>query len=289
MPMALPAFSQVRPQPSLKLSPAIQARLTRTANTKPGFINNLAAARSAAITTGQAAQFKNAPMRKFLSSLTGDKRGHTETIATADEAAEEFGIQPVSYLVPSAMAQMKFVALEGAGVRYVREPQIEQVGSNINIAAGDLFLTANRPLTIDLPYGRVMLKKDTTVNVQVDRQGGRVINVSDHQRDSVVLKVCRRTIALMPGKECTFSKSPDYVGAKHHDGCGRRAIKVDRCCTYSFKTNEVSIAALLKHHPIGYQLYRSTNESDLKLRGEMLKTAAALAFWTKSKTPYIWE
>jgi hypothetical protein len=287
--MGLPGLAQIRVQTTIKLSPAVQASLTKTGNIKPGAITHLAAIRNVVMSSGQAAHLKSGAMKKFLTSLTGDRRPRAGVIAAAEEAADEFGIQHVSYTVPGATGVMRLKNLQNAELRCLREPKFQEMGNRIVVTDGDFFLTANHDLVLELPYGAMTIKKNTTVDVYCDDQGGRVINVSDNARDSVILKVCKKTIALMPGKECTFSLSKDYVMAKHHDGCGRRAVREDACCRYSFKVNEISIAALLKHDPIGRQVYHSTREQDIHLKKQMLKTAAALAFWTKSKTPYSWD
>lgn len=270
--------------------PKLAPRQVRIQNIKPGFINNLAAARMVAITNGQGAHARSGPMRKMLATMTGPKKTQIATTADAISEAEEFGILPVAYIVPTA-PRMVTVNYDDADVRYVHEPQISrnQATSALDVSTGEFILNAKRDMQLDLPGATVRLKEGTVVKVACSEEGGRIINALDKKRDAVVIHVCKKTFTLAPGQECRFSLSSDFVKQVPHDGCGRRADKDNSCCTWSIRTSEVGVAALLKHDAIGRQIYLSNEPSDVKVKNGMLRMAASLANWYKVKSPFSWN
>jgi hypothetical protein len=116
-----------------------------------------------------------------------------------------------------------------------------------------------------------------------------VINIVDDGPDSVHLRVCRRHLIVRPGQEVRYSIDKELAAQHVHDGCGRRNEMDQSCCTYAIKVDDISIAALLKHDPIGRQVYASSVREDKLLAHRITKLAAALAFWTKAKNPYTWD
>lgn len=286
-----PAFGQAV-SPVQRVAPRVSVKLpvqvTRMQNIKPGFINNLAGLRMVAITNSQGIHLRSAPMKKFLASQTGPKRNQVSTTAFEDPEATEYGIRPVAYSVPIALP-MSVETLDGLELRYVVAPRIESTAGGMKFADGNFFLTATRSVNLELPGANVELQKGAVIKVSCSAEGGRIINVLDQNRDSVVVRICQKVIALRPGEECHYSKSPEFCAKVPHDGCGRREAKNNSCCDWSITTNEVAIAALFKHDPIGRQIYRSDAPSDVRIKKDALKMAAALANWTKNKKPYSWN
>lgn len=243
----------------------------------PPATNNIAASRNMAVCVGHGLHIKNKAMSKFVAGLTGP--------ATIDTT---FGIAPVSFL-PSRSLPLLSREVSAARCLFVSEPEISCEDDSVVLQSGSAIIDARRPMTLLLPEARIELKKGAVIKVYARSGFYEVINLVDDGRDSVSLHVCKRHLSLGPGQEARFSVSPDAVSRHIKDGCGRRTEKDQSCCTYSIKVNEVSTAGLLKHDPIGRQIYRSSSGADRRLVERILKTAAALAFWTKAKTPYSWE
>jgi hypothetical protein len=166
---------------------------------------------------------------------------------------------------------------------------LEHTSDGLRVMEGEFLLCVDKPVRLEIPGAVVHLGPDTVVKVSCSTNGGRLINIRDSKPDSVVMRVCKKTLSLPPGQECTFSEKEEFVAQKCCDGFGRRAAQDTSCCTFAIKTNEVGIAALLKHDPIGRHVYQSKTSADRKLKSDILKMAAALAIASKSQAPYGWE
>jgi len=251
----------------------------------PPFINNLVSCRLAFFTANQGNQLKAGTMKKFLAGLCGPK--HLEALTYDPES--DFGIEPVSYAPTAVLPPLSDEDLANAHCMFVCEPKMAMTEKGIALESGTEIIEANKAMTVELPEGRVELEKGAVVKISALNGVYRIVNIVDDGRDSVRIHVCKRHLSLAPGQEARYSINKDLVTQHLHDGCGRRAEKDQSCCTYAIKVNEVSVAAILKHDPIGRQLYLSHDPEDKALANRIVKTAAALALWTKAKTPYSWN
>lgn len=243
----------------------------------PPATNNIVSSRNIAVCIGHGAHIKNKAMAKFVGGLTGPAIDTT------------FGIAPVSFLPSRSLPPLLSQDVGAARCLFVSEPEITGAGDSVLFESGSAIIDARQSITLRLPEARIELKKGAVIKVYARSGFYEVINLVDDGRDSVRLHICKRHLSLGPGQEARFSVCAETVNRCAKDGCGRRTEKDQSCCTYAIKVNEVSTAGLLKHDPIGRQVYRSTNSADRRLTERILKTAAALAFWTKAKTPYSWE
>jgi hypothetical protein len=263
----------------------VSPQIVKLMNVKPGATNTLAAVRQLSLTNNGGALIRSRAINKIFGSMTGPK--HAELVGY--DPCSDFGIQPVALTPRISAPPLVAVELNDARVRYVNEPDLAMTPKGISLRHGTAIVEALNNLSIELPEGRVDLKGGTVVKVSALNGTYRVVNIVDSTHDAVTVHVCRRHFVLRPGEEARYSIDKDLVAARIHDGCGRRNERDNSCCTYSIKVDEISVAALLKHDPIGQQIYLSQSNNDKALRNRVMKAAAAIAFWSKARTPYSWE
>jgi hypothetical protein len=302
------------PQPSVR---TVNVRpITRSSRIAPPAINQLVAARNVAIATGHGAQLKNVAVKKFVCGLSAPERpvlarhGHGvvsmlgrlfgagikngEPADAAVACAEQASVLAV--MAPSA-------APGSAGLSKMRSPRATVWQSDVatmswdaedalRLESGEVLVLSTDDLDVSAGEMKVHLKPGTAALFAQARGVTRVMNLIDRRHDAVRVRVCNRPVVLAPGWECCFAESESAVNAcRLGDGCGRRAHRLicDHGGTSYLGVCEVSVASVIKHHPIVRQIYHSDEKSERRLANDVLKMAACLAHSTRSYKPYVWS
>lgn len=285
-------------QVSSKFPSASVSKMLKTST--PGYLH-IAPTRHQAITLGNCVGLKNRLIKKHIKGLvpqsgfiaSEEPNQISELTEPEIESMDLSGkLEPVAYSSPLAAQVIKNQLPGCLSWQYSTTCHFVDGKLTIEKNKGEVILWASEDTDVELHLADVHIKRDSIVLLRSIESGVRLVNLYDTRRDAVSVKVGDKTFYLRPGEECIVADSEKSLkSCKRCNGSLRRFTKTCSCgdCSTVAGICEVSIPALLKHHPILKNLYKSDTRHERKLAEKLLKMSVCLAHFTRSYTPYSTE
>lgn len=162
-------------------------------------------------------------------------------------------------------------------------------GGELCFGSGESIIFAHEANTIELEDLRLDLKPGAVLLLRHEQGITRIVNLHDARQESVAILLPGKTVWLRPGQECIAANSKQTIKShRRQDGSLRRFSKFffDKDSQLTVGICEVSIAGLLKFHPLLDSIYNSTDKEEHQVAEKMLKMAACLAHFTRSYSKY---
>jgi hypothetical protein len=262
---------------------------------KPGAWVYIAPARQIAIANTTGARLKAGAFNAFLKTLTSTelmmaKRANDEVSISIDQQE----IIPVAFL-HSQVTNIQPVLREPLDQFlhwHCNDPVLTKTGENsASVGEGESVIFTRGDTVLDADNLTIAIKAGTASLISASNGVTRVVNLSDHAKNSVVVFTPKHKLALHAGQECIIAPNDEMLQkACHRDGCGRRFQQVARTEDgFVLRTCQISVASFLKTHNLLRQVYLSKDKEDARLAGQLLKTAICLAHCSAGKQAYTYK
>jgi hypothetical protein len=162
--------------------------------------------------------------------------------------------------------------------------------SHYQMGCGCILVHGESEMLVDTCRAKVLIRKGATIVLSAKKDVTRVLNLSDHKRDSVRVMFGKNFVALNPGEELgivSASASDIDKAATEYVIRFRNAQKLVVSPEYRAVLFDFSLADAMKHCLIFRQLSQSPRLQDKALLADIIKTAAAVnTLFAKSKGDY---
>ena len=198
---------------------------------------------------------------------------------------------------PSADANTNFTPLVLAkdaaerGISLSGEAKLCRRGDGrYQMGCGCILVHADEQMSVSTCRAELLIRRGATVVLSAKKDVTRVLNLSDHKRDSVRVIFGKNFVPLNPGEELgivSASASDIDKAATEYVIRFRNAQKLAVSPDYTAVLFDFSLADAMKHCLIFKQLSQSPRVQDKTLLAEIVKTAAAVnTLFAKSKGNY---
>jgi hypothetical protein len=280
---------------------AFMARVNKLGRAKPTQIPTLAGARNIGMAVAQGNAFKVASLKKHIRQLVAPEMLATHQkpgVASSQQPGNAFvlrdddaSILPVAFFTPSpAAVSIANQDLERYSIWHSAQAEVLIQDNSMRLSRGEVLLHVTKPMLVTVRGVDIQLKKGVIALVGCNEKFTRIANLTDEQRDSILVQLGDHSVTVYPGRECVVAPKDCLSEIRQSDRGGRRkqrTIKLNDCL--SVHVAEVSIPSLIRGHDLLRRLYHSDEKTEHRVVEKLVRTAACLAHCNRSAEGYSWE